>query len=87
MISSRIVLLLSGLALAAFVGCERHEFESTKRLHGGHGGHHDEAHGDHHGDDHGDSAKHGEEPAAETKDKDKDSAETPAAGEPRKTGI
>lgn len=51
--SLRHLLIWVGAAGLVFAGCERHEFENTKRLHMEHGEHHDEAHGDeHHDGDH-----------------------------------
>ncbi|HEY8990529.1 MAG TPA: hypothetical protein VIM46_01005 [Luteolibacter sp.] len=56
---------LLALAAVAFVSCERHEWEETKKLHEQH---HGAGHGEHaegHGDaEHGD-AHHGETKAAE----------------------
>lgn len=81
-------LSIVGLLLS---GCEKHHFEDTKVLHGGHGHHGDES-GDH-GDGHGDDAKSGEK--AGEKRADSAPEEAPAAeakkekkqGEPRDVGL
>lgn len=61
--------------LLGAAGCERHSWESTQKLHQGHGA-------DHHGDDHG---HHGDEKAADDhhhEDKPKADAHAPAEAKP-----
>jgi len=48
--------LLAGVVGLALMGCEKHNFESTRALHESHGGHHGD---DHHGDDHQGNHKDG----------------------------
>ncbi len=69
--------LSTALASLVLLGCERHSFDSTKRLHGAHGAHHDEAHGEEHGEA---EKAHGEPKPEEAK-----AGKGPE--EPRKTGI
>jgi hypothetical protein len=76
---------LVGLAL---IGCERHSFDVTQKLHMEHGAHHDEHHGEeshgkeegHHGKDSHVEKEHGVE-------KTKEAHPEAAKEEPRKTGI
>ena len=53
--SLRHLLICVGAAGLALAGCERHEFENTKRLHMEHGEHHE---GEHHGEEHHDGDHH-----------------------------
>lgn len=61
----KVIPMLLVLATAAFVSCERHDFEETKKLSEPHGGAHGAAHGEHgHGEAaHGTEAGHGEKKA------------------------
>lgn len=59
-------MILGAIAALTMLGCERHNFDDTKILHGDHG-HHDEHYGDdaHHGDDHKDGDKKHDDHAKE----------------------
>lgn len=52
--------LLTGVAGLALMGCEKHDFDSTKVLHESHGGHHGEGQHDEHGDHKEDQSGHGD---------------------------
>ena len=60
------IMILGAIAALTMLGCERHNFDDTKILHGDHG-HHDEHYGDdaHHGDDHKDGDKKHDDHAKE----------------------
>lgn len=79
------ILIWGAVAALTMLGCERHNFDDTKILHGDHG-HHDENHGDDaHRDDHKDGAqKHDdhakEEGQGEKKAKGKAKGEKKAKG-------
>lgn len=89
-------LLWVGIASLAFLGCERHEFETTKELfeeHGGGHGHGEESHGGHegHGEEHGE-AEHGEahakkEEHGEKAHKEEGHKEEAKKETPKKVGI
>ena len=53
--------LLTGVAGIALMGCEKHDFDSTKVLHESHGGYHGEGQHDEHGDHKEDQSGHGDE--------------------------
>ena len=53
--------LLTGVAGLALMGCEKHDFDSTKVLHESHGGHYGEGHHDEHGDYKEDQSGYGDE--------------------------
>ncbi|MEM9280616.1 MAG: hypothetical protein AAGA96_02210 [Verrucomicrobiota bacterium] len=84
------------------IGCEKHSFETTKRLHlahGGHqdGGHHGEEHhgGDgHHNDHHGDDKGHNDQKKSHSEghhegveDHKKKKGQAEEADEPRDVGL
>lgn len=76
------------------VGCERHDFDSTKVLHLEHGGdHHGESHPEgEHKEAHGDDEKHGKEHTekadhAEGHEKKEEGEAKPAKEEGRDVGI
>lgn len=80
------------------LGCERHQFEDTKVLHGDHG-HHGEGHGDSHETGHGDGHENGHGAKAhedakghgdEAHDKEKPHSKQPGKvkkEEPRDVGL
>jgi len=95
-------LIWVGAAGLAFAGCERHEFENTKRLHREHGEHHGDedhegGHGDaHHADDHekkdGHDDHHKDDHKKDDHAHDEKKAQKPAKVEakkdaPRDTGL
>lgn len=80
------------------LGCERHSFKDTKKLHGDHGhgdhGEHGDKHGDHGDkhDDHGDHGDHGDKHDDHGKKGDhgegaKEKKDAAAKEKPRDTGI
>lgn len=86
----RLLFLSCTLAAAAFVGCEKHDFESTKRLHGGHGDHGDDHGGDGHGGDHGKDGHgddHGKGAKGHGDGHGKQEGEAKPVGEARATGL
>lgn len=77
----------TSLAALALIGCERHSFDETQKLHMEHGAHHDEHHGE---EGHGKEGEHGKESHVEKDhggDKAKEAHPEASKEEPRKTGI
>ena len=84
--------LLTGVAGLALMGCEKHDFESTKVLHESHGGHHGEDHHGEHGDHKEDHGGHGDDKKGHDKKDhgekhEEQKEEKKEAGEGRDVGL